>query len=356
MLNKKLLASLSIGMAVSVLALYLAFRNVPLKDLLAYMGTIDYIWAAAATLLVVLVFVLRAVRWQIILASSAAIGFRQAFHPLMIGFMINCILPGRVGEIARPVVLQKKEHVPFSTGLATVAVERLFDFGLLMVFFALVLTFIEVAPNLDTTIGGYHLSRNTLVSIGAGMAKLSIVLVVGMVMITFAPVRSRIKALIRRMPDALVWIGPAGRQKMQAKICTPVLQLVDHVADGFELLKHPARIGGCIGLSFLIWGLTAFSHYVMALGCPGINLSFLESSAVMIIICFFIALPSVPGFWGLWEAGGVFALALFGIAAGDAAGYTLANHAVQMFPVILIGLFSAVITGINILKIQKLSS
>ena len=28
----------------------------------------------------------------------------------------------------------------------------------------------------------------------------------------------------------------------------------------------------------------------------------------MIIICFFIALPSVPGYWGIWEAGGVFAL------------------------------------------------
>ena len=72
----------------------------------------------------------------------------------------------------------------------------------------------------------------------------------------------------------------------------------------------------------------------------------------MIIICFFIALPSVPGFWGLWEVGGVFALALFGISTSDAAGYTLANHAVQMFPVILIGLGSAVATGVNILKVS----
>jgi len=36
----------------------------------------------------------------------------------MIGFMINCILPGRVGEVARPIILKKKENVPFSTGLA----------------------------------------------------------------------------------------------------------------------------------------------------------------------------------------------------------------------------------------------
>jgi hypothetical protein len=90
----------------------------------------------------------------------------------------------------------------------------------------------------------------------------------------------------------------------------------------------------------------------MALGCPGIGLSFIELSAVMVIVCFFIALPSVPGFWGVWEAGGVFALALFGVSSRDAAGFTLANHAIQVFPVIFIGLISAVVTGINIWQVS----
>jgi uncharacterized membrane protein YbhN (UPF0104 family) len=72
----------------------------------------------------------------------------------------------------------------------------------------------------------------------------------------------------------------------------------------------------------------------------------------MIIICFFIALPSVPGFWGIWEAGGVFALVLFGVSSKDAAGYTLVNHAIQMFPVIIVGLVSAMVTSINILQVS----
>ena len=90
----------------------------------------------------------------------------------------------------------------------------------------------------------------------------------------------------------------------------------------------------------------------MAQGCPGIDLSFAQILAVMIIICFFIALPSVPGFWGIWEAGGVFGLALFGVTAKNAAGYTLANHAVQVFPVIFAGLVSAALTSINIWKLS----
>jgi len=81
-------------------------------------------------------------------------------------------------------------------------------------------------------------------------------------------------------------------------------------------------------------------------------LSFLEITAMMIIICFFIALPSVPGFWGIWEAGGVFALLLFGVSSKDAAGFTLVNHAVQVFPVIFVGLISAMLTSVNILKVS----
>jgi hypothetical protein len=72
----------------------------------------------------------------------------------------------------------------------------------------------------------------------------------------------------------------------------------------------------------------------------------------MVIICIFISLPSVPGWWGLWEAGGVFALSLFGISAKDALGFTLANHAIQVIPVILIGFISAMILSVNIRRMS----
>ena len=65
--------------------------------------------------------------------------------------------------------------------------------------------------------------------------------------------------------------------------------------------------------------IAALSYYVFSLGSPGVDLSYTEMFAVMVIICLFIALPSVPGFWGLWEAGGVFAMSLFGISKNAAA-------------------------------------
>jgi len=122
------------------------------------------------------------------------------------------------------------------------------------------------------------------------------------------------------------------------------------------LVRNPVQLLSCIGMTLFIWALTALSYVIFAMGCPGISLSLLEFTTVMVIICFVIALPSVPGFWGLWEAGGVFALSIFGITEKDALGFTLANHATQIFPVIGIGLISALITSVNILQLSSTGS
>jgi len=351
-MKRKLTISLFAGVTLSAVALYLAFRNVPLSDLLTYLGSINYYWVIPSVAIALISFVVRVIRWQIILASAQRIGFWQAFHPLMIGFMVNCILPGRVGEVARPVILRQRENFPFSAGLATVAVERVFDVCILISLFGVVLATVPIQPDLYISFGKYRLDRDTLEMISSGMLKLCVVLIAGIVMVTIEKTRNLINRLILTVPKLFVFISEEGRSKIHRRVSIPLVGMVDNFAKGFSLVRYPKKLISCIVLSLVVWYLAVLSIYVMALGCPGVDgLSFLEISAVFVIICFFIALPSVPGFWGVWEAGGVFALSLFGVSAQDAAGFTLANHAIQMIPVIMVGIVSAVITGINILKV-----
>jgi glycosyltransferase 2 family protein len=351
-MKRNLIISLLASVMLSAVALYLAFRNVPLSDLLTYLGSINYYWVIPSIAIALISFGLRVVRWQIILSSSQRIGFWQAFHPLMIGFMINCILPGRVGEVARPVILRKRENFPFSAGLATVAAERVFDIGILLSLFVVVLATVPIQPDLFISFGKYRLNRETLEMISNGMLKLCVVLIAGIVMVTMEKTRNLINRLIIKTPGLFVFISKKGRSNICRAVSMPLVGIVDNFAKGFSLVRYPKKLISCILLSIGVWYLAALSIYVMALGCPGVDgLSFLELAAVFVIICFFIAIPSVPGFWGVWEAGGVFALSLFGVSARDAAGFTLANHAVQMIPVIMIGIVSAIITGINILKV-----
>ena len=344
--------SLALGIAISITAFYFAFKNVPLNDLLNYLSSINYFWLFPSVFIVFISFALRTFRWMLILEPAGKVSFWKAFHPMMIGFMLNCILPGRVGEVARPAILQKKENIPFSTGLATVAAERVFDLGILIILFGAIFATINIDPQFSISFGEYKLNRETLVAIGRNIFKLMIILIGGIIFFSFNSTRQILKRIINKIPSLFSLKSVSLKNKIQ-KFCTSLICFVDNISTGFSFIKYPLKICICIGLSFIIWSLSAFSFYIIALGCPGIRLSYLELFAVMIIICFFIALPSVPGFWGIWEAGGVFALSLFGVSAKEAAGFTLANHAIQIFPVIIAGIISAMLTGVNTLQILK---
>jgi hypothetical protein len=351
-MKKKAKIFLAIGIVISITAFYFAFKNVPLNELIEYLASINYLWLFPSVFVVFISFALRAFRWMLILEPASKISFWKAFHPLMIGFMLNCILPGRVGEVARPAILQKKENVPFSTGLATVVVERIFDSSILIILFVAMLAYIDIDPQLSISFGKYNLNRETLVSIGGNIFKLMVILIAGIILFSFSSIRQAVKWTINKIPSLFSLTSVSLKNKIQ-KFCASLICFADNLSTGFSFINHPKKICICIGLSFIIWVLSAFSFYIIALGCPGIRLSYLELFAVMIIICFFIALPSVPGFWGIWEAGGVFALSLFGISAKEAAGFTLASHAIQIFPVIIIGVISAMLSGVDTLQILK---
>ena len=345
--------SLSIGLAVSIAALYLAFRNVPFSDLVAYLKSINYLWIIPTILLALAGFTLRVYRWQLILESSQPVGFWQAFHPLMIGFMLNCILPGRVGEVARPIILQQKEQVPFSTGLATVAAERTFDAMILLLLFSWMLTVVQIDPVMEIHFGGYVLNKTLLISAAKGITRLSLLLLAGIVMVALETSRNWINRLFLGIPKLFFFTSQAFQEQVYQRFSLVLVRFTLTFSRGFLLLKEPRKMAACFGLSLLIWGLNVLSYYTMTLGAPGVELSFAELSVVMVIVCLFISIPSVPGFWGIWEAGGVFALALFGVSAKDAAGFTLANHAVQMFPVIVVGMGSAIVTGVNVWQVSR---
>lgn len=347
-MNKNVILSFFLGAIISVIALYFAFRNVPFAELMSYLRAINYIWIIPSVVFVFLSFICRAFRWQIILQSSHRIRYWHAFHPMMIGFMLNCILPARLGELARPAVLLKKDDVPYTTGLATVATERVFDLLILIILFTFVFMHVRIDPNLEIPFGAYKLNKDTLEAVGSGMIKIFLILIVGIIIISIDFTQKIIIRTIMFFASLFSFLGPAGEQKIAKYIVSPLIHIIENIAAGFVLVKDFKRMFLCLVISGIIWFINAASYYVMALGCPGLGLSAFEITAVMLIICFFIALPSVPGFWGLWEAGGVFALSLFSIPAKDAAGFALASHAVQMFPVIIIGLVSALLYGINL--------
>jgi len=273
----------------------------------------------------------------------------------MIGFMLNCVLPARAGEIARPMVLKKLEDIPFSTGLASVAAERMFDIIILLGFFVFMFQTVHIDPKLDIVFGQYHLNRDLLYSLGAGMIKLGVFLIIIMLLISSKTIREKTSSAIVRMPELFIQNNPHVQSKIKDKICLPIIRFMDNIGSGVSIIKHPMELIICFAWSIIIWLFAGLSYYLLSLGFSEISLTFMEIFIFMIIICFFIALPSAPGYWGLWEAGGVFALTIFGIPTNKAASFTLANHIIQLLPVIVAGIISMMITGTQVKKVTTAS-
>ena len=349
----KVVLSLAIGILVSGVTLYLTFRNVPLDALLDYLSVVNYWWVIPTVFFIFVGFAIRVVRWQLLLSPVKKASFPSAFHPLMIGFALNGVLPARLGEVARPAAFAKKERVPFSKVLATVGAERVLDVFILLSFFAIVIATVDIDPNLELTFGKYHLDTSTLDTVATATVRLCILMVFTIVLISVEKTRAFMKKIILGLPKLLFFTKKATQDKLKRSLCSRLVQVLDNVAMGFYLLRSPWKLGLCLLLSLAAWFFAGLSHYVMALGCPGVNVSFLEMCAVMVILCFFISLPSVPGYWGLWEAGGVFGLLIFGVPYKQAAGYSLVNHFFQLVPIILVGLVSLIMTGLNIAQLKK---
>jgi hypothetical protein len=343
----KIFLSLTLGILISLAGFYLAFRNVPLDSLVVYARSVDYRWTLPALIVLALNYLLRSLRWQLMLRPIGRIPLSAAYHSIIVSFMINCILPGRMGEMARPLILKKKNGLAITSSLATLAAERLLDLATLLALLLLALQGVSFATAEPVSFGGYQLGPELLMALARKAALGMLLLMLGLAVIGSDRLRAKLFDLIRRVGGGARLLGPRGQALADRVVENMIIALLQRLAEGVQYLKKPGNLLIVLLLSAAVWLMNALSFYLVSLGCPGIALNFDDILVMMVIVCLFIALPSVPGYWGLWEAAGVFALAYLGIAHAPAAGFTLFNHALQILPVIVAGWTSCLLLGLR---------
>lgn len=343
--------ALAIGMLLSLAGFYVAFRHVAIHQLLQNLQDIRYPWLVLAAGVGFSSYAVRTWRWQLMLIPHK-LSFSAAYHPLIIAFMLNMVLPGRIGELARPALLKRQSHIPYSLGLTTVVSERLLDLMTLLVLLAWALTAAPAQPQLQTTFAGYQLDHRQLDAITRHLGHICIGGALLLIAVSMPPTQRLIKAVLGHLPPLCRKLHPK-LEGFSHKHCQALSDSIDHMALGLTLLKKPGRLLACLGYSLLIWLLQAWAMYLTARALPQLEIGFLPITITFIIICFFITLPSVPGYWGIWEAAAVFALALFGIKAPTAAGYALVSHILLIFPVLLAGLLAIIVTGTKLSALQQ---
>lgn len=126
----KILLPLSFGVFL-IWLFYDALCEEQKADLFVAFKNANYFWVFLALVFSLLSHMSRAYRWRYLIDPLGfKISFWNAYHALMIGYLVNMILP-RAGEASRAGVLAKTEKVPFQKGFGTILAERAVDLGML---------------------------------------------------------------------------------------------------------------------------------------------------------------------------------------------------------------------------------
>jgi glycosyltransferase 2 family protein len=123
------------GVVIAGAGLYIFLRDVSPVQLCADLRHTP-IWAVGGCIaLTFLTLWLRTVRWNMILPKSSTASRKGLFGLVMIGFMVNNLLPARIGEAARMALLWKRNGFTVAESVGSVLLERILDSVAFLSFF-----------------------------------------------------------------------------------------------------------------------------------------------------------------------------------------------------------------------------
>lgn len=297
-----------LGVGGSLVFLWLAVRGVRLEELGETLGHVRGAWLLPVVASVFVRFWLTAIRWQLLLRPVRRIGVHRLFGVTMIGFMANNVLPARMGEFVRAYALGKSESLAAPLAFATIVLERVFDGFTLLLFLVGGLLFLRPEPWLVFS------------------AAATFCLYLGVLAALVSLRGPRGLGLARRL---LGWLPQAPR--------TRALGLLDAFASGLGVLAHGRALVGAGLLSLLIWGVNAAGVHAMFLALT-LDLPAHASFLLLAVIAVAVVVPSTPGYVGPFQAGTVFALALFAVPKASALSLSILYHAANYIPITAVGL------------------
>ncbi len=127
MIEIKKILKIGLPLVLSVILVWLLFRNQDVGKILDDIKDADYSWILLSYLLSMVSHAARASRWrQLYLPIGYKPSTFRVLLALMFGYFMNVILP-RAGEISRCGLIRRTDKVPFEVSIGTVVAERAFD-------------------------------------------------------------------------------------------------------------------------------------------------------------------------------------------------------------------------------------
>jgi glycosyltransferase 2 family protein len=305
-----------IGIALSLVFAYLAFRDVEFDALGEALREQDYLYLLPSGAALAVAVLLRAWRWQLLFERGSRPAFPHVANALLVGYLFNTILPARAGEVVRVQVLGRRARTSRAHVLATVVLERSYDVVVLVLLLACATPFLPPV--------GW---RTPALALGG-------VLVAGLVAVAVvARSYPSVATALLRLAARLPFLG-GGR--------------VERAGGNFVLGLVSLRSGrlalAALAVTVASWLALALSTWFLLLGTR-IEEGFGAALLVLVATNLILVLPSSPAALGAFEAAAVLALSAYGVDREQALSFALVLHALNAFPYLPLGYAALVLHG-----------
>jgi hypothetical protein len=279
----------------------------------------------ATVVLALVTLYLRALRWNAILPHVYGASRNNLFNAVVIGFMINNILPARLGELARAFILWRKNGYSASVSIGSLIVERIIDT-------VVILSFFTVPVILLPRLSDLHAAAWISGSIVAGTVLCAVVYVL---------FNGAIVALCSRLLDPL-----------PEKFALKLRRIGKEVRSTLGWLRSPRQACVVIVLSLL----TALCYPVMIIVLARhiiVGFGLVEGLFGQAFAAFGAAIPLAPGYVGTLHAVMLQGLTLLGMEENGARAVVIAYHILNYIPITLLGLILFFRTNISFKDLSR---
>ncbi len=321
-------------------ALLAAFLwNVDLDAVAAALGGADPTLLLIAVGLSLVSYWLRAVRWQLLLLPMARVRHSSVVLTTAVGYAGIALLPARLGEVIRPLLLAHREKLPVSGTVASVVTERILDLWTVLAFF---LVFVVWPPDLSALDAEAHTHLRLLEQSGLAVAAALLVATV----FVLALLRYQ-DTLVDRVTRALGRLGP--------RVRGGVRRFLHHFLDGLRGIQRPRELVLTLGASLLVWWCIHWQLKVTLLAFD-VVVPLRVCYLLVVLTVIGLAVPTPGGIGGFHKALQIGLTLFLGVGINLATGVAVAYHAVCFGPITLLGLAAMVPLGVSLGDARRLAA
>jgi uncharacterized membrane protein YbhN (UPF0104 family) len=298
-----------LSLALAAVFLYFSLRGIDWRNVWITLRGARWEMVGGAVCLSSIALFLRSFRWRVLLTAQRDVSVPLAFWATSSGYLGNNVLPARAGEVIRTLMIARRTGMSKAFVLTTALSERVVDAIALITISSVVLLTLSAQP------GWLAKAARPFAILGLG----------GAAAIALLPIFEAF------------WFRFLARLPIPEKLRHPIEQILEQVLNGIRSFHDPARLSRFLGLTAVIWLLDGFTT-VIAAGSIGVPISLPVAFLLVAGLGLGSALPSTPGYVGIYQFVAVSVLEPFGLSKSSAIAYILLFQALGYAVILFWGL------------------